>query len=435
MSIAGASQPIDNPAEFSGPSFLDSLGLSSQALLPNTETSVAALDGGGLLSGQTAKMGAGLTLPDGQKRAADMSNEDLFSVISQLQGEGAEALASQLAAMLRGQAGTAESKLSAQLSKQQMDEVFAQIRQLSEITTPSGASSLLLQTTVVNTAVADPLGGQSKFAERRLVERLNAILPQQAPLAEAANVGGNLRQSFAAAELARQVTGGNDTLPNTVTVRDSAGTAALTQASVLFDRMAAMSNERQLSADLSNGMTSDPDQNPASTLPFGKASNLLASSGSRPASYVIQAPLLAPQWQTEFSGKVMLLSSTVGQGQNQVAEIRLNPAHMGPIEVRVVMKDDQALITFSAQNGAVRDAIESSLPRLREMFSSSGAMLADASVSEHSLSDRQQQNRQSDSEAGYGRTDAGLPMNDQAEFISQINLSAMSPPGSLDLYA
>ncbi len=462
LSVGSAPQAFDNSAEFGGASFLTSLDQSNQALQFEPESPVMALDMDGLLqaindllAGQAATTGTKLPQLEGQEFAAEMTNEDLLSVISQLEGEGVEELVSQLASMLQVQAGVAESKLSAQPSKQQVDEVFAQIRQLFQNT--ASAQSLLRQhpeksmtaeallqqsqANLVNTEVVDQQAEQTKFAERRMAERLNSILPQPAQTVEAANIGENLKQSFIDPELvstaARQRLESSDSFSNTQMTRDSVNNAVLSQSPILIDRMAAaVSNERQISADLSNWKDPDSSQNPVPMLDLGKG----VSGGSRPAAAVmpaiIQTPLTAPQWQSEFSDKVMMMSRVAaGQGQNQVAEIRLNPAHLGPIEVRVSMKDDQASITFSAQHGVVRDAIESSLPRLREMFSNSGIMLADANVSEHSLQNRQQQNQQSGSNSQYGHAEAGSPLNEQNEFISQINLSAMSSSGSLDLYA
>jgi len=462
LSVGGVSQATDNSTEFGGASFLASLDQSNQALQFEPESPVMALDMDGLLealnqllAGQAATTGTGLPLLEGQEFAADMSNEDLLSVISQLQGEGVEELVTQLASMLQVQAGATESIVSAQPSKQQVDEVFAQIRQLLENTVSSQTSlrqqpeksmtseALLQQsqTIVLNSEVVDQSAEQSKLAERRLVERLNAILPQPAQAVEAANVGENLKQSFTGPELAsavaRQAQESSDSFSNMQMTRDSFNNAVLSQSPILIDRMAAaMANERQISADLSNWKESDSSQTPVPILDPGKT----VSGGSRSAAAamptIIQTPLTAPQWQSEFSDKVMMMSRVAAtQGQNQVAEIRLNPAHLGPIEVRVSMKDDLASITFSAQHGVVRDAIESSLPRLREMFNNSGIMLADANVSEHSLQNRQQQNQQSDSNAQYGHAEEGLGLNEQNEFISQINLSAMSSPDSLDLYA
>jgi flagellar hook-length control protein FliK len=166
-----------------------------------------------------------------------------------------------------------------------------------------------------------------------------------------------------------------------------------------------------------------------------------AASDARPAQSFIQTPVSDPQWQQDFSSRVVMLAKGSGTGQAQVAEIRLNPAHMGPVEVRVVINDDQhASVTIAAHHAAVRDAIETSLPRLREMFSSSGLHLADAAVSDQSPQDRQQRNSQqaqSDSRrSGSGFSISGLGLDDESErIVSQVNLATLPGNSALDLYA
>jgi flagellar hook-length control protein FliK len=64
------------------------------------------------------------------------------------------------------------------------------------------------------------------------------------------------------------------------------------------------------------------------------------------------------------------------------AELRLNPAHLGPIEVRVSVQNDQVNVSFHASHAATREALESSLPRLRELLGDSGLSLGQASVSQ-----------------------------------------------------
>lgn len=72
------------------------------------------------------------------------------------------------------------------------------------------------------------------------------------------------------------------------------------------------------------------------------------------------------------------------------AEIRLNPANLGPVEVRVNMEDEQVSVAFSSRHAVVREAVEMSLPRLREMLESNGLNLAQADVSQHSFSEQRQ---------------------------------------------
>jgi flagellar hook-length control protein FliK len=69
----------------------------------------------------------------------------------------------------------------------------------------------------------------------------------------------------------------------------------------------------------------------------------------------------------------------VQQG-NHSASLRLSPEHLGPLEVRISVQNDQASVWFGAAHADTRAAIEHALPRLRELFASQGLSLADAGV-------------------------------------------------------
>ncbi|TYT27553.1 flagellar hook-length control protein FliK [Luteimonas viscosa] len=62
------------------------------------------------------------------------------------------------------------------------------------------------------------------------------------------------------------------------------------------------------------------------------------------------------------------------------AEIRLNPEHVGPIDVRVQLDGDQVRAEFHSAHAEVRQAIEASLPRLRELLGQHGLQLGQADV-------------------------------------------------------
>lgn len=87
----------------------------------------------------------------------------------------------------------------------------------------------------------------------------------------------------------------------------------------------------------------------------------------------------------------------------QEAEIRLNPRHLGPIEVKISMNQDQATVTFAAHHVMTRDALETAVPRLREMFGDSGLNLVDVNVSHNS----DQRGQQANSEGGEQRQNSG----------------------------
>ncbi len=92
----------------------------------------------------------------------------------------------------------------------------------------------------------------------------------------------------------------------------------------------------------------------------------------------IQPSLQTKAWNNVLSSRVVWMAS---EGIQQAA-LKLNPANLGPVEVRLTMHNEQANVTFIAHNAVTRDALEQALPRLRESFIENGLELADANVSD-----------------------------------------------------
>lgn len=101
----------------------------------------------------------------------------------------------------------------------------------------------------------------------------------------------------------------------------------------------------------------------------------------------VSTPVGHARWGEELAQKVVWMTSQ----QTQVAEIHLNPAHLGPVEVMLSISQDQATAQFVSQHPAVRDAIQDALPRLREMLAESGIQLGNVMVGADSF---QQENKQ-----------------------------------------
>ena len=75
-----------------------------------------------------------------------------------------------------------------------------------------------------------------------------------------------------------------------------------------------------------------------------------------------------PQWGNELANRVVIVAK-----QNiHEAQIKINPANLGPIELRVSVNNDQASVSFISHHAPVRDALEAAIPKLREMFEQSG---------------------------------------------------------------
>jgi flagellar hook-length control protein FliK len=99
----------------------------------------------------------------------------------------------------------------------------------------------------------------------------------------------------------------------------------------------------------------------------------------------IEAPVQQAKWAENLAGRVAWM---VMNNQTS-AQISLNPAELGPIEVKVSLQNDQTSVNFYAHNNAVREAIEDAFPRLRDMLSENGLNLSQSSVSDQSLSQKE----------------------------------------------
>ncbi len=124
-----------------------------------------------------------------------------------------------------------------------------------------------------------------------------------------------------------------------------------------------------------------PATPPASALPALANLNPLAAQAM---PLVINRPLSHVRWGDEFSQKITWLATS---SQDQSAELHLNPPQLGPLDVVLKVSGDQATALFTSSHAAVREAIEQSIPKLREMLADNGIMLGNATVSDQAPRD------------------------------------------------
>ncbi|MDE1238373.1 flagellar hook-length control protein FliK [Vibrio aestuarianus] len=70
-------------------------------------------------------------------------------------------------------------------------------------------------------------------------------------------------------------------------------------------------------------------------------------------------------------------------------DIRLDPPELGRLQIRMNMNGDGATVHFTVANHQARDAIEQSMPRLREMLAQQGVQLSDTSVQQQNAGQQQ----------------------------------------------
>jgi flagellar hook-length control protein FliK len=81
------------------------------------------------------------------------------------------------------------------------------------------------------------------------------------------------------------------------------------------------------------------------------------------------------------------LSWMVGNNLNG-AKLEVNPAQLGPIEVRIAVQGNQAQVSLTAHSAATRDALEASSPKLREMLGAQGFAQVSVDISQRSFQER-----------------------------------------------
>lgn len=85
-----------------------------------------------------------------------------------------------------------------------------------------------------------------------------------------------------------------------------------------------------------------------------------------------------PQWPEA-------LAERAGQLAHQrvySAEMQLDPPELGPLQVKISVHQDQAVVSFVSANPQVRDLLDQNLVRLRELLQEQGMQLVDAGVSD-----------------------------------------------------
>ena len=264
----------------------------------------------------------------------------------------------------------------------------------------------------------EPQGQEDIKAETAIVAAGHALpaselliaLPQQLPTAEAP-AGSTMTASDApqADAPAAQTT-------KAAQIAVPAGTAADTRAAAVADETAniAASSAQTAQATQSQQQTQNVDQrielgvDPQFRQDFALESQRTNSSDapsrsdplhhafqihpaetraprSEPSALLeVQAPVSEPGFAQALSRQVVWMVDK----DAQIAELRINPPELGPVEVRLTLTQDSAAAEFVSPHAEVRAAIENAIVRLREAMAEAGIQLGETSVSAEPFSRR-----------------------------------------------
>ncbi|WP_460117151.1 flagellar hook-length control protein FliK [Pseudomonas sp. S2_C03] len=142
-------------------------------------------------------------------------------------------------------------------------------------------------------------------------------------------------------------------------------------------------------------------------------------------------------WTEEVVNRVMYLSSA----NLKAADIQLQPAELGRLDIRVNMvPDQQTQVTFMSAHPSVREALDGQMHRLRDMFAQQGMGQVDVNVSDQSRGSQQGQEQAQQSQSGRATSNGGridAPEDELATGIAEAAATATHVIGTsaVDYYA
>jgi len=112
-------------------------------------------------------------------------------------------------------------------------------------------------------------------------------------------------------------------------------------------------------------------------------------------------------------------------------KLQVNPPQLGPIDLQIAVQGDHAQVMMSTHSAVTREALESSLPRLKEMLNSQGFTQVSVDISQRSFQDR------SAFSQPYTWAKSG-PGTSSAAAVAPVTAPSAAAPrsvGALDAYA
>lgn len=127
--------------------------------------------------------------------------------------------------------------------------------------------------------------------------------------------------------------------------------------------------------------------------------------------------------------RVMMM---ISQGKQEV-QIRLDPAELGSMFIKVNIQQDEVQLNIQTQASATKDIIDQNMPRLREQLAQQGIQLGDANVEQQAQQQRQPQNSEINGTASQGNN--GLDNVDESETAQWMPSPIASSEQGIDYYA
>lgn len=144
----------------------------------------------------------------------------------------------------------------------------------------------------------------------------------------------------------------------------------------------------------------------------------------------LRQPVGTEAWQDELSAQLSVMAE---QGERSEAVMKLAPAELGELEIRIEVRGSEAMLQFGAASLETRQALELAQSRLREMMASEGIELSEYNIFSDLSNKHENEPRSSKEQSSANSPGQRISLGVAAEL--QDASGARRLVGMVDLYA
>ncbi|MFB9869462.1 flagellar hook-length control protein FliK [Vreelandella sulfidaeris] len=434
LSASQSSPQTQSQGAFSRPD--SASGLFGQALLKASDAQRlsapmgSANDAASTRSLQTPLMALNALLSG----ALSVDAEELKTALESLGLDISEGDLSELFAQLQQPAaGNSETipALNDGVAPTQLDDIAARLALMASFSdaTPQQAQSEVSLAPALLESIAEQLDiSQTEAAQ--LVSALNGLVNQQpTPADPAKSMAGDMSRITVTMPTIDVQTAQRQTANTFFTQVNTAGATSQISSDALMGALLTAdgtmkgntSNEHLLTGLALNG----------SSHPSALAQPAAGLTPTTPTQATLATPVTSSAWPQQLGQQLVQISQ---RGGDQLVQLHLNPAELGPLSISLKFGDQGAQAHFLSAHAQVRQVLEQAIPQLREALAEQGISLGETSVGE-----QRDPNAQAFAQSGGNQNAEGSQGGDDNASDDALSRVADRSPlildGRVDLYA
>lgn len=168
-----------------------------------------------------------------------------------------------------------------------------------------------------------------------------------------------------------------------------------------------------------------------SSHPSASAQPAAGFTPTTPTQATLATPVTSSAWPQQLGQQLVQISQ---RGGDQLVQLHLNPAELGPLSISLKFGDQGAQAHFLSAHAQVRQVLEQAIPQLREALAEQGISLGETSVGE-----QRDPNAQAFAQSGGNQNAEGSQGGDDNasdDALSRVaDRSSLILDGRVDLYA